>query len=94
MLRNTTAILAILVVLGSSGPSSSALASGSADGGGSRGDVFRSDDFIRVFRNIPRDDYHGHGNRADSMGDRFRRYGNSDVWGHWGGYYGPMIPSV
>jgi hypothetical protein len=28
------------------------------------------------------------------MGDRFRRYGNSDVWGHWGGYYGPMIPSV
>jgi hypothetical protein len=21
-------------------------------------------------------------------------YGNRDVWGHWGAYYGPMIPSV
>ena len=20
-------------------------------------------------------------------------YGNRDVWGHWGTYYGPMIPS-
>ncbi len=20
-------------------------------------------------------------------------YGNRDVWGHWGAYYGPMIPS-
>ena len=21
-------------------------------------------------------------------------YGSRDVWGHWGNYYGPMIPSV
>jgi hypothetical protein len=27
-------------------------------------------------------------------GDRFRGYGGRDVWGHWGTYYGPMIPSV
>jgi hypothetical protein len=20
-------------------------------------------------------------------------YGNRDLWGHWGAYYGPMIPS-
>jgi hypothetical protein len=20
-------------------------------------------------------------------------HGNRDVWGHWGAYYGPMIPS-
>lgn len=25
--------------------------------------------------------------------DNFRGYGNRDVWGHWGAYYGPMIPA-
>ena len=25
-----------------------------------------------------------------TLGDR---YGDRDVWGHWGAYYGPMIPS-
>jgi hypothetical protein len=25
-------------------------------------------------------------------GDRFRGYEGHDVWGHWGTYYGPMIP--
>ena len=24
----------------------------------------------------------------------FSGYGNRDVWGHWGAYYGPMIPSA
>jgi hypothetical protein len=23
----------------------------------------------------------------------FSGYGNHDVWGHWGAYYGPMIPA-
>jgi hypothetical protein len=23
----------------------------------------------------------------------FSSYGNRDVWGHWGAYYGPMIPT-
>ena len=27
-------------------------------------------------------------------GDRFRGYEGHDVWGHWGTYYGPMLPSV
>ena len=26
--------------------------------------------------------------------DRFRGYESHDVWGHWGTYYGPMVPSV
>src|ERR1700692_4245134 len=26
-------------------------------------------------------------------GDPNRGYGNRDVWGHWGAYYGPMIPT-
>ena len=25
--------------------------------------------------------------------DNFRGYGSRDVWGHWGAYYGPMIPA-
>jgi len=25
-------------------------------------------------------------------GDRFRGYESHDVWGHWGTYYGPMVP--
>ena len=27
-------------------------------------------------------------------GDGFRAHESRDVWGHWGTYYGPMIPSV
>ena len=27
-------------------------------------------------------------------GDDFHRHENRDVWGHWGTYYGPMIPAV
>jgi hypothetical protein len=27
-------------------------------------------------------------------GDRFRGYEGHDVWGHWGTYYGPMLPSI
>jgi hypothetical protein len=31
-----------------------------------------------------------HGN----LNGNFSGYGNRDVWGHWGAYYGPMIPSA
>jgi hypothetical protein len=24
--------------------------------------------------------------------DRFRGYESRDMWGHWGTYYGPMVP--
>jgi hypothetical protein len=27
-------------------------------------------------------------------GDHFRGYVSRDVWGHWGSYYGPMLPSI
>jgi hypothetical protein len=74
MLRSATVVLAILVGLGSSGLSTSALASGG-------------------FRNIPRDGYRGRGNRAGGLGE-FGGYGGRDVWGHWGAYYGPLIPTI
>jgi hypothetical protein len=36
----------------------------------------------------------GDGNRGSGLRDGFRRYGRRDVWGHWGAYYGPMIPTL
>ena len=83
MLRSATVVLAILVALGSSGLSTSALASGSIYGRGG-GDGFRDNHFSGGFRNIPRD---------GGLGE-FRGYGGRDVWGHWGAYYGPMIPTI
>jgi hypothetical protein len=38
--------------------------------------------------------YRGHANRTGCSGGGFRGYGGSDVWGHWGAYYGPMVPAV
>ena len=32
------------------------------------------------------------GARYISEGDHFRGYNSHDVWGHWGAYYGPMVP--
>jgi hypothetical protein len=41
------------------------------------------------------DDGHGgYGNRSNGLRDGFRGYGGRDVWGHWGAYYGPMIPTI
>jgi hypothetical protein len=34
------------------------------------------------------------GTRYLREGDGFRGHESRDVWGHWGTYYGPMIPSV
>ena len=32
------------------------------------------------------------GSRPYFQGDISRGYEGHDVWGHWGAYYGPMIP--
>ena len=34
------------------------------------------------------------GTRYIGEGDRFRGYEGHDMWGHWGTYYGPMLPSI
>jgi hypothetical protein len=96
MLRNATLVLAIFLALGSSRLSTSALAGG-ADYGSGGGDGFSDDHFsggLRGVRDISRDGYCGHGNHASGLSGRFRRYGGSDVWGHWGAYYGPMVPTI
>jgi hypothetical protein len=32
--------------------------------------------------------------RYDNPNANFRGYGNRDLWGHEGAYYGPMVPSI
>jgi hypothetical protein len=91
MLRNTTAVLAILLVIGSSGLSTSAHAGGGGYGSGRGGDGFRNNYIggsLSGLRN------RGHAIHAGGSGGEFRGFGSSDIWGHWGAYYGPMVPTI
>ena len=45
------------------------------------------------FGGTPSDSYGGHGNRVSGLHSGSRGYAGRDVWGHWGAYYGPMIPN-
>ena len=90
MSRNATVVLAILFVLGSSGLSASAFARGGGYGGG--GDGFRGNHFRGGFGATAGDGYGGYGNRASGLQSGLPEYGRRDLWGHWGAYYGPMIP--
>jgi hypothetical protein len=70
-----TIVLAIAVALGSSALSTSAFARGGRFGSRMAGGG-----------------YDGYGGRLGSLDGGFHHgYGHRDVWGHWGGYYGPMI---
>ena len=87
MLRKTMAVLVIALGLASSGLSTSAFAraSGLEEGG------FGGDHVASGFGG-PRA---GGSNRAEIRGiSGLHRgtHGRHDVWGHWGAYYGPMIP--
>jgi uncharacterized membrane protein len=46
------------------------------------------------FGRTPSDGYGGYGNRVNGLHGGSRGYGGRDVWGHWGAYYGPMIPNT
>jgi hypothetical protein len=93
MLRNGIVVLAIVLVLGSSGLSASAFARSGGYGRGGGGDGFRGNHF-GGFGGTASDGYGGYGNRASGLRGGFRGYGARDVWGHWGAYYGPMIPTI
>jgi hypothetical protein len=94
MLRNAIVVLAIVLVLGSPGLSTSAFARGSGYGRGGGGDGFRGNHFSPGSDAAPGDSYGGYGNRASGLRGGFRRYEDRDVWGHWGADYGPMIPMI
>jgi hypothetical protein len=94
MLRNGTVVLAVLLVLGSSG---SAVARDGSYNGRSAGDGFRDDHFgggLAGSWNISGNDSRRHANRVSGSGGGFRGDGGSDVWGHWGAYYGPMVSTI
>jgi hypothetical protein len=93
MLRNAMVVLAIVLVLGSSELSTSAFARAGGHGVDSGDDGFRGNHF-GVFGGTPADGYGGYGNRANDLRGGFRGYRGRDVWGHWGAYYGPMIPTI
>ena len=90
MLRNAITVLAIVLVLGSSGLSS-AFARGAGYGGD---DGFHSNHFGGGFGGTPGDSRGGYGNCASGLRGGFRGYGSRDVWGHWGAYDGPLIPPI
>jgi hypothetical protein len=81
MLRKSIVVLAIALVLGSSALSTSAFARRS--GGGRIAD----DGCGR----IAGDDYCHYGGHVSGLRGGFQGYGQRDVWGHWGAYYGPMV---
>jgi hypothetical protein len=88
MLRSAAIALAILLALGSFAPSASAFARDGA-GPGVRGNNFRGSLDVN-----PGDGHDDYGNRASGLRGEFRSYRDRDVWGHWGAYYGPMVPMI
>jgi hypothetical protein len=94
MLRNAIIILAIVLVLGSSGLSTSAFARSGGFGRGGGGDGYSDSHFGSGFGGAASDGYGVYGNRASVLRGGFRGYTGRDVWGHWGAYYGPMIPTI
>jgi hypothetical protein len=62
------------------------------DGGRGGDGGFRDNHFSG--EDTPVDGYRAHDNRGSGLRGEFRGYGGRDVWGHWGAYYGPMIPMI
>jgi len=93
MARKATVVLAIVLVLESSGLSS-AFARSSGYAGGGTGDSFRGNHFRGAFGSVPGNGLGGYGNRTGGLRGGFRGYESRDVWGHWGAYYGPMVPAI
>ena len=46
------------------------------------------------FGGPPDDNYGGYGKRVSGLHGGPRGYEGRDAWGHWGTYYGPIIPAV
>jgi hypothetical protein len=77
MFCKTMTALVIALALGSSALCTSAFARGGGGLGGGH---------------VARGGYGGYGGRVNSLHGGSNGYGRGDVWGHWGAYYGPMIP--
>jgi hypothetical protein len=93
MRRKATVVLAIALVLGSSGLSC-AFARSSGYAGGGTGSSFRGNHFRGAFGGVPGNGFGGCGNRTGGLRSGFGGHESRDVWGHWGAYYGPMVPAI
>jgi hypothetical protein len=93
MLRKTMVVIAI-VFLGSSGLSANAFARSGGHGGGGRGDSFRGNHLRCASGSIRAGSFGVYGNRTAGSHNGLPGHGNRDAWGHWGAYYGPMIPAI
>jgi hypothetical protein len=91
MLRKAINVLAIVIVVGGAGFSTGAFAHGGSYGGNSDG---FSGNHVGVVGDSPADGHGGYSSRDSGLRGGSREYGGRDVWGHWGAYYGPMIPAI
>ena len=91
MLCKPMVVLAIALALGSSALSTSAFARGG--GGAVGGRAFGGSDFGGCFGGrTTRGGCGDYGDRVNGLhGGSDHGYESGDVWGHWGGYYGPMV---
>ena len=88
-MHKTMVVVAIALAIGGSALSTSAFARGGGGhgvGGGFGGSRF-GESF--VVGRMAGGGYDLYGNRVSDFHGGFDR---GDVWGHWGRYYGPMIP--
>jgi hypothetical protein len=88
MLCKSIVVLAIVLALGSSALSTSAFARGG-------GRDFGRSDFGACFSGsrMTGGGCSGYDDRVNGLHSGYgHRYGRRDVWGDWGGYYGPMVP--
>ncbi|MEA2982852.1 MAG: hypothetical protein QOF09_4675 [Alphaproteobacteria bacterium] len=93
MLRKIMVVIAI-VLLGSSGLSTGAFARSGGHGGGGGGDSVRANHLRGGFGGIRADSFGVYDNSTGGSHNGLLGHGNRDVWGHWGAYYGPMIPAI
>jgi hypothetical protein len=93
MLRSATIVLTILLALESFGLSAGAFARDGGYGAGGGAVGVRGDSFGGGLGGAPADGHDDYGNHTSGLGE-LRGCRGSDVWGHWGAYYGPMIPMI
>lgn len=74
-------VFAIALVLGNIALSASAF----AYGGGLKGGRSHSGHFARSFASR---------SAGSDLRGGFNAHGGDDLWGHWGAYYGPMVPPM
>jgi hypothetical protein len=92
MLCKLTVVLAIALAVGSSALSTGAFARGGGGAFGGRAYGGSDTGGCSGGDHMTGGGCGGYGDRVNGLhGGSDHGYGRGDVWGHWGGYYGPMV---